>query len=637
MANIIDPQNGLRRQAGDIIGRNAEKFMGAADQVPRPALPGAAAGGGVAQVAAPAQAGLSTVRPTPAPGMGINPEKFMGAADQVPRPALPAGQPAPAGPGRANLMGSGSAPIGTGYKDAAGGAAEAASGGSGLVQGARALINGALGKVVAGGAAVQSIGDSMAGDSTDRYAKRFGVAAPVGDGSAGDIARFVGLRAGGFASDLANNLTFGLAGKLYNDNPGAATPGTPAAAAGAAPGAAQAASAAPTTVQPEKLAGSPLYGAEGVRRVDTPQGPLYTNATSNAQDAAFMASRGSVSQAGNPADLASMRRAGDLQAQISLERAGLRDRGDPTAYLRNAGQVASLSAGGVSSELQGQIDKLAKAKNLSVGGVQALSALTQNRNQVAQNQAELAERARQADQNADVSLRGQDVTARGQDMSARTAANAARIQQLNNDRDFGLKSKEYGLRTQEFGAKREQENFSQREEAAKNLTSRYESQFTTTDKDGKQIVDKARAAKYALGVQQFVGTRQAELQQLVESGKASPQEAAALDRLRTKGVAALDAEDLATIQSQMALGERAEQSSSAFGLFGGRAVSSSNPGDFQVVGRKQNLFGSDTLQLKGGGTIRENDALYNEPGNALLPDTFKRRTTDFDLAKGLRK
>lgn len=576
------------------------------------------------------------------PGMGVNPEKFMGNAEQVPRTALPGAQPAaaaapsapaPQGPGRANLMGSGSAPIGTGYADAA--AAPAAGRMAGLASGARTLVNGAMGKVVAAGAALQSLGDSAAGDSTERYARRFGVDAPTGDGSVGDIARFVGLRAGGFASDLGNNLTLGLAGKLYQDNPGAPAPAaTPAVAAGAAPGAAQAAPAVASVPQPEKLAGSPLYGAPGVRRVDGPGGPLYTNATTNADDAAFMASRGTVSQGGNAADLASLQRAGDLQQQIGLMRAGLRDRGDTGAYLRSAGQVASLQPGGVNDALAAQINKLANSKSLTAAGVQSLSALTQQQRQPQQHAAELAERAREADQNAETSLRGQDVTARGQDMTARTAANAARIQQMNSDRDFGLKSQEYGLRTQEFGAKRDQENFGQREEATKNLTSRFESQFTTTDKDGKQVVDKARAAKYVTGVQQFLGTRQAELQAAVDAGKASDAEKAALAKIRTKGVAALDAEDLATIQSQMQLGERAEQTS---GLFGGKSVSSSNPGDFQVVGRKQNLFGSDTLQLKGGGTIREADATYNEPGNTVLPNSLKHKTTDFDLAKGLRK
>lgn len=71
------------------------------------------------------------------------------------------------------------------------------------------------GAMAAGGA----IASGMEDDSTARYAKRFGVSEPTGSGSIGDISKFTALRAGGFASDLANNLTMGAAGNLYRDKP----------------------------------------------------------------------------------------------------------------------------------------------------------------------------------------------------------------------------------------------------------------------------------------------------------------------------------------------------------------------------------------------------------------------------------
>lgn len=67
---------------------------------------------------------------------------------------------------------------------------------------------------VAAGAALEG---SMQPDATARYAKRFGVSEPTGDGSVGDMLKFGALRAGGFASDLGNTLTGGLAGKFYAD------------------------------------------------------------------------------------------------------------------------------------------------------------------------------------------------------------------------------------------------------------------------------------------------------------------------------------------------------------------------------------------------------------------------------------
>lgn len=533
------------------------------------------------------------------------------------------------------MMGSGSAPIGNGGVGAGAPSAAATRAGAAATA-ARGRINSGIGRTVGAGVAIQAIADSAAEDSTERYARRFGVSEPTGDGSVGDIAKFVGLRAGGFASDLGNNLTFGLAGKyLYRDKQqdAAGRPAqTPAAAAGAAPGAAIAAQPALGTAQPANAPAGLLSGSS-LRRVDAPgAAPLYTN---NPDAPAGRAIGGNLSIAGNGGDLASLRRAGDLQAEISSMRAGLRDRGDAGAYLRNAGQVASLSAGGVSSELQDQIARLAGNKNLTAAGVNALNSLVETQNRPAMEAARLAEQGRQANQQNASALSSQEVALRGQDMTARAAASRALRDQANSDRDFNLRSEDLGLRRGEAGAKRETENFTQRETAEKNLTARFEAQFTTKDADGKDVVDQSRVAKYKQGVQQFLGTRQAELQQRVDAGQASPQERAALETIRTKGAAALDAEDLATIESQMRLAERSEQAASLW--TGTRHVASSNPGDFQVVGREGNLIGSDTLTLRGGSRVREADTRYTEEGNTVLPNWFKRQTNEFDLAKGLKQ
>jgi hypothetical protein len=81
----------------------------------------------------------------------------------------------------------------------------------------RKVANGTAGKLLGGAAAAGAILDSAEPDSTARYAQRFGVSEPTGDGSIGDIAKFSLLRAGGFASDLGNNLTLGLAGNFFRD------------------------------------------------------------------------------------------------------------------------------------------------------------------------------------------------------------------------------------------------------------------------------------------------------------------------------------------------------------------------------------------------------------------------------------
>jgi hypothetical protein len=102
----------------------------------------------------------------------------------------------------------------------------------------RSVVNSGAGKLVGGLAIGDAMLDSAAPDSTARYAKRFAMDEPTGDGSVGDVAKFAGLRTLGFFSDLGNSLTGGLAGRLYQDNdmpaaqPAAAVPTTTAPADG---------------------------------------------------------------------------------------------------------------------------------------------------------------------------------------------------------------------------------------------------------------------------------------------------------------------------------------------------------------------------------------------------------------------
>lgn len=119
----------------------------------------------------------------------------------------------------------------------------------------RSAVNGKAGKGFGVMAAIPATVESAADDSTARYAQRFGMDEPTGDGSAGDILKFTALRALGFASDLGNALTMGQAGNLYRDNQGEQAPGAAVSApsqqaASAAPGQAQSQQAAPSAPAP---------------------------------------------------------------------------------------------------------------------------------------------------------------------------------------------------------------------------------------------------------------------------------------------------------------------------------------------------------------------------------------------------
>lgn len=76
-----------------------------------------------------------------------------------------------------------------------------------VASGAGRLGMGVAKRAVPAVATAQGIGDQIAPDATERFARRFNVSEPTGDGSLSDMTRFAALRAGGFASDLAENLS----------------------------------------------------------------------------------------------------------------------------------------------------------------------------------------------------------------------------------------------------------------------------------------------------------------------------------------------------------------------------------------------------------------------------------------------
>jgi hypothetical protein len=86
-------------------------------------------------------------------------------------------------------------------------------------------VKGVAGKGLVYGSALGAINQAAEEDSTKKYATRFNLNEPTGDGSAADIAKFMGLRALGFMSDLGDNMTLGLAGRFYRDKQATAPAG----------------------------------------------------------------------------------------------------------------------------------------------------------------------------------------------------------------------------------------------------------------------------------------------------------------------------------------------------------------------------------------------------------------------------
>jgi hypothetical protein len=344
---------------------------------------------------------------------------------------------------------------------ARGGAAQLAAAG----QGARALVNGTVGKFGGTLAAGQAIIDGTARDSTDRYAERFAVDPPTGDGSVGDIAKFTALRAGGFATDLANNLTFGMASKLYADTPGQGTRAAPTAVmapkpagappvvpAAAAAAAGCAAAAAPNIVTRR---GSSFSGGdvrEGFTYAgDGPpagaRGPIgVVPGYDNSRDAAYSAAL-----------------RGQVDAQRALDAFSAGPQGGGAGSFGNPGRgVRDGSGGDLSGYTPAELQFLAQRES---NAMQRRGQDIQAGNAAAQLQ--------QQRYGTDVQAA---VSTRAQDMTSRSAANAARIEQMQKDRS-------YQLDVAKFGQEQAQQNFAQREASDKNVVAKLEA--LNPGEDGK--------------------------------------------------------------------------------------------------------------------------------------------------------
>lgn len=605
MALVPRPKFGL--QNATLSG--GEKFMGAAEQVPPPGSPNAApqgmrSAGALPAPAAPAPVnnGINLAKPT-----GMHPPLAEARATQIGRAAGQlVGKVAPVA-GRLIGGAVATAPL-AGFNDYKIKDDEVDS-----------SLMGTLGYAAKG-----EFGKAW--DSQRKGAVEAGLDGLSGLAKTGDAA--AGLF--GFQPGLSESLSGMVRGDLGKNVIAPESNATRSAAREAnfqGPGMVAAAAAAKTAQNAAKrpeLAGTPMEGQAGVRRVlgDSQHGvPLYTNATSDAADFDFATKKGGmVSTVGNMGEANAInQRALDVMKEMRGMREGQLDHNDISAYADSAGKTP----GGLNAELSRQIRRL--------GGVRTSTA----------NQAMAQLMGVQAQ------LRNQDLDSNDKraalDQNAKLAGMTARQKQMQDDRDFNLRANEFGLRQQveqrqggEAAAKREMEGFQRSQGAAKAMNERFTA--AATNPDG--TVDKARQARYKEGATQYVTDRQNSLKaEIAKGGPNAAQAQQELDYLDKEGVAALGEGHLAEIVSAMDLGDRANQTA---GLFGGTGVRSKNPNDYKVTGRKQNIFGSDSLILGEngkGGSIRAADAAFTKPGNYIIPNSWTNTpTTDFDLAKkGMRK
>jgi hypothetical protein len=472
---------------------------------------------------------------------------------------------------------------------------------------------GSAAKAVARGAAPLAAAASAAETfttPTEDYYTRFGFDPKQDREGLTGLAKDVGVRVLGAASDLGNAFTGGLAGNLYRDRDPAVR-----ASAGLAPqnptlaaalGQQQGGPAAPLNPTDLRLAAGTAASPTGAPAANgiTRTGNSYSG-TNVLAGAEIRNPDGSVRSGPGVSSLdTSAGYAADLQqlARLRAERAE-----------REAGFAANQPGGGLGGIRSTPLAP--PANDVRQPGrserIAAMNNATQER--IAASRDALTLRGQNLDYGA---AQSRDMTAqRGQDLSARSAAAAARADQMNKDRQFQLD-------TAKFGEEKAKTMFSQREEGQKSFNGWAETLMTTRDEKGNTVVDKGRVADFTGLVSQTMGNMITRLQQ-----KGDPASIKKAEELAQRGLGALDAEDRALLKTLYDRRERFTQTR-GIGPFSSGGSVSNDLFDYQITGKADGLV-QNRLRTAGGQSIGANDLRYTEPANALLPDLFKTPTNAY--------
>lgn len=255
----------------------------------------------------------------------------------------------------------------------------------------------------------------------------------------------------------------------------------------------------------------------------------------------------------------------------------------------------------------------------SVARVQAAYAAKENAQRVAS-----ADRA--TTMQAQTAMRGQDTTADDARLANQTAM-------VNGMRQAAIAQRSYGLDVAKFNADQAKTSVEQRDKGETDLSTHLGKMFTTQDGKGNVVPDAARVGDASQAIMNEIGARIADARAVPPNSPHYAEAQHLAQQLSSKGVAALEPDDMQTLLSQAAIRDRVKQT---HGLTPGSSTFvDSRLGGYSLKGVEPNLIGSDTLRLNNGGVVRANDLRYNEPANTFLPD-FKQRTDQFDAGLGLR-
>ena len=495
---------------------------------------------------------------------------------------------------------------------------------------------------------------------TEDYYRRTGID-PVAT-HVPQVMKDVGVRALGAAQDLGNNLTFGLADRVGNALAGnglghstafpTEAPGPTAGPAGGAAAAVPAGGAASLRAGMPAAAPAPAPAGGGRGFVNP---PAVTPAPATNPNGVVLRDGNSFSgnniKEGFSYQDAKTGQVTDPTQRVTTMPAGTMSQLDPAlaarlheAKMAAIGRGESLGPGGVAGingsshgNMRGgtDIQKLAESGKLTAAGLNAvlgargqdISADTTMRGQdigaqTAQGQMGVQSQGQLLQH--DAALRGQDVAMAGHMMSNQVARAQARMQQMQQDRQFNLEK-------EKFGEEKAKTAFAQREQATKDLQSRFEGQLIDPA-TGK--ADPTRVAEHMSAVNSFMADAIAKAEAVPKDAPGYAQAQALAEKLRSEGVKAIGEDRL----QQITLGLKAKhlnaQNSSPFNPFMGTQVNSTNPDDYKITGIEKHTFAPNQYVHANGARTPVN--VFDRQGGSPVINIGKAKSTEFDPLKGAR-
>lgn len=220
-------------------------------------------------------------------------------------------------------------------------------------------------------------------------------------------------------------------------------------------------------------------------------------------------------------------------------------------------------------------------------------------------------------------LQGDETLRRGQNIQSADNRYGHELTAANNRNRL-----EYDIRKdqRDFTTQRSDKAFEQGNASDKAQNDMFQQMFRTTV-DGKDVPDTAKIARYTVNAQATLPDMVKELQ-----AAGTPEALAKAKDISARGMAALDKSDHARLAQLQSIQDRLEGTH-------GNVVGSTHTKSTSLMGYRQKAgtnAADGNIQFENGSKAPLKHMAYDEPGNLMLPDWFKKNTDQYTRGMNLR-